>query len=85
MGKVCFLLPPLILDIDCEDKFKHISIVILPLKSLMLDQCHQNSSHGISAAVIKSKEEMSSKIIEGTWILANVGCLHIYVLEKYIV
>jgi ATP-dependent DNA helicase RecQ len=62
---LCFLLPPLILDLDCEDNFKHISIVISPLKSLMLDQCQQSSRHGISAAVIKIKEQMSSEVIEG--------------------
>ena len=60
---VCYLLPPLILD-EIE-KSHHICIVISPLKSLMLDQCKHNDSHGISAAVIQGRDEMSMEVIEG--------------------
>lgn len=62
---ICFLLPPLILDLDSN--IKHIRIVISLLKSLMLNQCQHNSRHGISAAVIKSREEMSTEVIKGIY------------------
>ena len=62
---ICFLLPPLILDIDSNKR--HVSIVISPLKSLMIDQYQHNLKHGISAAVIKRKEEMSTEVIQGIY------------------
>ena len=62
---ICFLLPPLILDIDSNKR--HVSIVISLLKSLMIDQYQHNLKHGISAAVIKRKEEMSTEVIQGIY------------------
>ncbi|XP_062589152.1 probable ATP-dependent DNA helicase RecQ [Saccostrea cucullata] len=61
---ICYLLPPLIFD-RLDNKVQHTCIVVSPLKSLMLDQCKHNASHGISAAVIQAKDEMSSKVVEG--------------------
>ena len=55
----------LILDIDSNTR--HVSIVISPLKSLMIDQYQHNLRHGISAAVIKRKEEMSTEVIQGIY------------------
>ena len=61
---ICFLLPPLILD-QKQPELRHICLVISPLKSLMLDQCRKNSEHGIAAAVVKSRSEMSPDVAEG--------------------
>lgn len=61
---ICFLLPPLILD-QKQPELRHICLVISPLKSLMLDQCKKNSEHGIAAAVVKSRSEMSPDVAEG--------------------
>ena len=55
----------LILDIDSNTR--HVSIVISPLKSLMIDQYQHNLRHGISAAVIKREKR----------------CLHTRYLFKY--
>lgn len=63
--KYMFSLAPLILDLDSN--IKHICVVISLLKSLMLNQCQHNSRHGISAAVIKSREEMSTEVIKGIY------------------
>ena len=62
---ICFLLPPLILDIDSNKR--HVSIVISPLKSLMIDQYQHYLKHGISAAVITRKEKMSTEVIQGIY------------------
>ena len=73
---MCYLLPPLILD-EIE-KSHHICIVISPLKSLMLDQCKHNDSHGISAAVIQGRDDMSMEVIEGMHF-----CLHMLTVHDY--
>lgn len=61
---ICFVLPPLILDVQ-DSSVRHICIVISPLKSLMLDQCKHASKHGIAAAVMKGRDEMSPDVVEG--------------------
>lgn len=68
---ICFLLPPLILDTLQQSK-RHICIVISYLKSFMLDQCKHNKIHSISAAVISSKDEMSTEVTEGMNYIYNI-------------
>jgi superfamily II DNA helicase RecQ len=54
---LCFVLPPLILDV-VEPGKKHIAIIISPLKALMRSQKSHFESLGIRAACVTSKDDL---------------------------
>ena len=55
---MCFILPPLIVP-------NKISLVISPLRGLMISQVASLSERGIKAACILTKDEMSKEVSDG--------------------
>ncbi len=54
----CFILPPLILDFFYP-AIHHISLVVTPMRSLMLTQCSKLKGRGVKSACILPRDELS--------------------------
>ena len=59
-----------------QPDIQHITVVISPLRSLMIDQVARCNSQGVNSAAIMRSDEMNDYTKEGTLIYYN-NCTHV--------